>query len=141
MRLLSFPFFCFPSFIGLVFFIKRLERLQKGFTPFFVKDRTEAYKFTGIIPFAVAEQDVECVKLKNLDASVEIARRVCAGMATGAAAGWTPPGRQSCPLKMVRYIEVRGTGRCEIGLKALLVKLLRASMGKEKRCAASKNQC
>ncbi|EHK97120.1 hypothetical protein M7I_7130 [Glarea lozoyensis 74030] len=80
----------------MLFILQTLQGLQESFAPFFVEHRGDGYEFAGVVPFVVAQEDVEGVQFEDFDAGVEVAGRVGA-RGVGVAFVWADAAESTSP--------------------------------------------
>lgn len=122
--LLALSLFPLPSLCLCLLVLKTLQRLQKGLSALVVEYHADTDKLAGVVPFVVARENVQSVQLENLDARVQITRRVSTAC--------TLCGRAVSPWSRVREtvgeIKVRSADGSEVVLEPLLVEGLRLCM-------------
>jgi hypothetical protein len=73
---LSLAFFLLEAFLFMLLFLQTLNCLEECFPAFIVQNRAGTDELTSILPFVIPQENVQSVKLKNLDSSIEISRGI-----------------------------------------------------------------
>jgi hypothetical protein len=60
----------------MLLFLQTLNCLEECFPAFIVQNRAGTDELTSILPFVIPQENVQSVKLKNLDSSIEISRGI-----------------------------------------------------------------
>lgn len=88
--------------------------MEESFAPLFVEHGGDGDEFAGVVPFVVAEEDVQGVEFQDLNACVQVPW--CIGAASfnrTCASGSRVWGGGR--LKTGRDVQVGGSGGCEVG--------------------------